>query len=133
MGEQAREPVQPEGGQHLLGAGLGELRGQTLGIEANGFARSHDQKGDALGLADLDQDGTWEDKPLAEIKELNAVYGIGGSTGAMLRRLEELLARHRAEVDERIGELAALREEIDRYREHVGRRVEGQRSRGGSS
>lgn len=60
---------------------------------------------------------------LAEIKELNAVYGIGGSTRAMLLRLEELLAGHRAEVEARIGELTALRDEIDRYRERVGRRV----------
>jgi len=61
---------------------------------------------------------------LAEIKELNAVYGIGGSTRAMLGRLEELLDRHRAEVDTRLAELATLREEIDKYREHVGRRIE---------
>jgi DNA-binding transcriptional MerR regulator len=60
---------------------------------------------------------------LAEIKELNAVYGIGGSTRAMLERLEELLARHRAEVEARIAELEALRGEIDRYRDHVRRRV----------
>ena len=60
---------------------------------------------------------------LAEIRELNAVYAIGGSTGAMLGRLEELLSRHRSEVDARIAELVALREEIDRYREHIGRRI----------
>ena len=60
---------------------------------------------------------------LAEIKDLNAVYGIGGSTRAMLLRLHELLEKHRAEVDTRIEELSALRDEIDRYREHVGRRV----------
>jgi DNA-binding transcriptional MerR regulator len=60
---------------------------------------------------------------LAEIKELNAVYAIGGSTGAMLGRLDELLARHRGEVDARIAELVALREEIERYRTHIGRRI----------
>jgi DNA-binding transcriptional MerR regulator len=60
---------------------------------------------------------------LAEIKELNAVYAIGGSTRAMLGRLDELLARHRADVEARIGELAALRDEIDAYRSHVGRRI----------
>jgi DNA-binding transcriptional MerR regulator len=60
---------------------------------------------------------------LAEIKELNAVYAIGGSTAAMLGRLDELLARHRADVEARIGELAALRDEIDAYRSHVGRRI----------
>jgi DNA-binding transcriptional MerR regulator len=65
----------------------------------------------ALGLA------------LAEIKELNAVYAIAGSTRAMLARLDELLAHHRAEVDARIGELVALRGEIDAYRDRVGRRI----------
>ena len=62
---------------------------------------------------------------LAEIKELNAVYAIGGSTRAMLRRLAELLDRHLADVDARIDELAALRGEIGRYREHIARRVDG--------
>ena len=60
---------------------------------------------------------------LAEIKELNAVYAIGGSTRAMLGRLDELLARHRAELDARIAELVALRDEIDSYRDRVGRRT----------
>jgi DNA-binding transcriptional MerR regulator len=60
---------------------------------------------------------------LAEIKELNAVYGIGGSTRAMLARLDELLARHRSDVDARIAELVALREEIDAYRERVEGRI----------
>jgi DNA-binding transcriptional MerR regulator len=60
---------------------------------------------------------------LAEIKELNAVYAIGGSTRAMLGRLDELLARHRAEVDARIAELVALRGEIDAYCHRVGRRI----------
>ena len=60
---------------------------------------------------------------LAEIKELNAVYAIGGSTRAMLARLDELLARHRADVEARIEELAGLRDEIDAYRASVGRRI----------
>jgi len=60
---------------------------------------------------------------LSEIKDLNAVYGIGGSTRDMLLRLDELLDKHRAEVDARIEEFAALRDEIDRYRDHVGSRV----------
>jgi DNA-binding transcriptional MerR regulator len=64
----------------------------------------------ALGLA------------LAEIKELNAVYAIGGSTQAMLSRLDQLLTRHRTEVDARIGELSALRDEIDAYRDRIQRR-----------
>src|SRR5688572_23130268 len=68
---------------------------------------------------------------LAEIKDLNAVYGIGGSTRAMLARLDELLARHRAVVEARIGELEGLRAEIDAYRDRVGRRI-GRASGNGS-
>ena len=62
---------------------------------------------------------------LAEIKELNAVYAIAGSTRAMLDRPEELLARHRAELDARIAELVALRGEIRRYRDRIARRAGG--------
>jgi DNA-binding transcriptional MerR regulator len=56
---------------------------------------------------------------LAEIKDLNAVYAIGGSTKAMLGRLDQLLEERRAEVDSRIRELSALRDEIDQYRERI--------------
>ena len=66
---------------------------------------------------------------LAEIKDLNAVYGIAGSTRAMLARLDELLARHRADVEARIEELEGLRDEIDAYRKRVGRRI-GRAARG---
>ena len=62
---------------------------------------------------------------LAEIKELNAVYAIAGSTRAMLQRLAELLDRHLADVDARLTELGDLRAEIHRYREHVARRAAG--------
>jgi DNA-binding transcriptional MerR regulator len=61
---------------------------------------------------------------LAEIKELNAVYAIGGSTGAMLGHLEGLLERRLADLDARIDELRTLREEIEKYREHVASRGE---------
>jgi DNA-binding transcriptional MerR regulator len=60
---------------------------------------------------------------LAEIRELNAVHGIQGSTRQMLLRLEELLERQLADVDHRIDELRALRDEIQRYREHVAMRI----------
>jgi DNA-binding transcriptional MerR regulator len=60
---------------------------------------------------------------LAEIKELNAIYAIGESTGAMLRHLEDLLGRHIDELDARIRELDGLRTEMGRYREHVARRA----------
>jgi DNA-binding transcriptional MerR regulator len=68
---------------------------------------------------------------LAEIKELNAVYAIGGSTRAMLRRLAELLDRHLADVDARLAELGALRSEIHRYRERVAKRADGSHAEGG--
>ena len=61
---------------------------------------------------------------LAEIKELNAVYGIEGSTSAMLGRLDELLERHFGEIDGRIAELMSLRDEIMKYRDHVAARSE---------
>jgi len=56
---------------------------------------------------------------LAEIKELNAVYAIEGSTRAMLDRLEVLLGHHLAEVDGRLAQLMGLRDEISKYRDHV--------------
>ncbi len=62
---------------------------------------------------------------LAEIKELNAVYGIGGSTQAMLGRLEDLLGSHLDDLDGRIRELTELRDEMGRYREHVAARRSG--------
>jgi MerR family copper efflux transcriptional regulator len=61
---------------------------------------------------------------LAEVKVLNAVYAIGGSTGAMLARLDLLLGRHLADLDARIAELRHLRDEIESYRERVGSRVQ---------
>lgn len=62
---------------------------------------------------------------LAEVKELNAVYAIGGSTRAMLGRLDVLLGRHLADLDARIAELFGLRDEIRSYRERVRRRGRG--------
>jgi DNA-binding transcriptional MerR regulator len=62
---------------------------------------------------------------LAEIKELNAVYGIGGSTRAMLQRLDGVLGQRLGDLDERIGELCTLRDEIDRYQKSVRQRVRG--------
>ena len=66
----------------------------------------------ALGLA------------LEEIGELNAVHAIGGSTRAMLGRLDELLARHLGELDTRITELDSLRDQIRKYRDHVAERAD---------
>jgi DNA-binding transcriptional MerR regulator len=59
---------------------------------------------------------------LAEVKQLNAVYAIAGSTQAMLGRLDELLGRRLADLDARIAELEGLREEIESYRERIRRR-----------
>lgn len=61
---------------------------------------------------------------LAQIKELNAVHAIGGSTRALLGRLEELLDRRLVDLEARIDELATLRDEIGKYREHVNDRIE---------
>ena len=60
---------------------------------------------------------------LAEVKELDLVYAIGGSTRAMLERLDVLLGRHVEEVGGRIAELTALRDEIQSYRDHVDARL----------
>jgi DNA-binding transcriptional MerR regulator len=60
---------------------------------------------------------------LAEVKQLNAVYAIAGSTRAMLARLDLLLGRHLADLDARIAELEGLRDEIGRYRERVRGRI----------
>jgi len=62
---------------------------------------------------------------LAEIKDLGAVYAIAGSTRAMLERLADLLGRRLDELDRRIADLTALRDEIRKYRDHVEARVEG--------
>ena len=60
---------------------------------------------------------------LGEIKDLNAVYAIAGSTRAMLGRLEELLAQRLADVDARMSDLAMLRTEITRYRKRMSERA----------
>lgn len=61
---------------------------------------------------------------LAEIKELDAVYSIGGSTHDMLQMLDGHLGRHLERLDARIEELVSLRDEMTRYREHIGARVQ---------
>jgi DNA-binding transcriptional MerR regulator len=61
---------------------------------------------------------------LSEIKRLNALYALGGSTHAMLEHLMELLAAHASDLEGRIEELAGLRDEMTRYREHIAARIE---------
>ena len=68
----------------------------------------------ALGLA------------LGEIKELNAVYAIAGSTHDMLRHLDALLSRHESDIEERVRSLEDLQGEIRSYRAHVAERLGGQ-------
>jgi DNA-binding transcriptional MerR regulator len=62
---------------------------------------------------------------LAEIKELNAVYAIGGSTRAMLQKLDSVLGQRLGDLDARIAELCTLRDEIARYQTSVRERVRG--------
>ena len=65
---------------------------------------------------------------LAEVRELNAVYAIAGSTQALLERLDLLLGRRLEDLDARIAELEGLREEIGRYRARVRQRIGGGRA-----
>lgn len=60
---------------------------------------------------------------LAEIRDLNAVYAIGGSTKQMLGHLRDLLDSRLDELDTRIEELTELRTSIRSYRQKVGDRI----------
>lgn len=61
---------------------------------------------------------------LAEMQELETLYGRHHTNAKVLPRLIELLDSHLATVGERLGELAALRDEIRSYRQHVMKRLE---------
>ena len=61
---------------------------------------------------------------LAEIKELNALYAIAGSTGAMLERLDGLLSGRLEELESRIAELTVLHDEMSKYRDHIKSRID---------
>jgi DNA-binding transcriptional MerR regulator len=61
--------------------------------------------------------------PLAEIRELNDVHALGGSTAAMLERLDQVLGARLGELDARIGELRALRDQIEKYRARAASRA----------
>ena len=60
---------------------------------------------------------------LGEIKKLNALYAINGSTQTMRAHLSQLLDAHLEKREGRISELMGLRDEMGRYREHVGNRI----------
>ena len=68
---------------------------------------------------------------LTEIKELNAVYSIAGSTREMLTTLDRLLANRLAELDIRIKQLEDLRREIRTYRDHIRGRIGRTKKKGG--
>ena len=68
---------------------------------------------------------------LSEIKELNAVHAIGGSTGVMLERLDDLLGVRLADLDGRIEQLVVLRDEMSKYRDHVASRTDAIRAAAG--
>ena len=59
---------------------------------------------------------------LEEINELNAVFALQGSTAAMLEALDGLLAGHLDAIGRQMAELHQLREDLDGYRTHIGRR-----------
>ena len=64
---------------------------------------------------------------LAEMQELETLYGRHHTNAKVLPRLIELLDSHLATVSERLGELGALRDEIRSYRQHVTKRLEDAR------
>jgi DNA-binding transcriptional MerR regulator len=67
--------------------------------------------------------------PLAEIRELNDVHGIAGSTTDMLERLDQVLGKRLTELDARIGELSGLRDQIEKYRARAASRAGALRTR----
>jgi DNA-binding transcriptional MerR regulator len=60
---------------------------------------------------------------LQEMHELDRLYRRHRSNSEVLPRLVELLDAHLATTEDRLSELAALRDEIRTYREHVARRL----------
>ena len=61
---------------------------------------------------------------LAEMQELETLYGRQHTNDKVLPRLIELLDAHLTTVSDRLRELAALRDEIRSYRQHVTKRLE---------
>jgi MerR family transcriptional regulator, repressor of the yfmOP operon len=60
---------------------------------------------------------------LQEMLELERMYRRHRSNRTVLPRLVELLDAHLATLNDRVAELAALRDEIRAYREHVTQRL----------
>lgn len=61
---------------------------------------------------------------LAEMQELETLYGRHHTNAKVLPRVIELLDAHLATVGQRLSELTALRDEIRSYRQHVAKRLE---------
>jgi DNA-binding transcriptional MerR regulator len=61
---------------------------------------------------------------LAEMQELETLYGRHHTNAKVLPRLIELLDAHLATTQQRLTELTALRDEIRSYRAHVTKRLE---------
>ena len=62
---------------------------------------------------------------LQEMLELERMYRHHRSNQSVLPRLIELLDAHLSTLNDRVAELAALRDEIRAYREHVTQRLLG--------
>jgi DNA-binding transcriptional MerR regulator len=60
---------------------------------------------------------------LQEMLELENMYRRHRSNSTVLPRLMELLDAHLATINDKVGELQALQDEIRSYREHVARRL----------
>jgi MerR family transcriptional regulator, repressor of the yfmOP operon len=60
---------------------------------------------------------------LAEMQELENLYGRHHTNDKVLPRLIELLDAHLLTVSQRLGELTALRDEIRSYKQHVTKRM----------
>jgi DNA-binding transcriptional MerR regulator len=60
---------------------------------------------------------------LQEMLELESMYQRHRSNRTVLPRLMELLDAHIGTIDDKVGELQALGDEIRSYREHVARRL----------
>jgi len=69
---------------------------------------------------------------LAQIGELATVYALGGSTVAMLERLDTQLALRLDDLAARIYELGRLRDQIESYRARGAQRAAALRQEGGA-
>ena len=63
---------------------------------------------------------------LQEMLELESMYQRHRSNRTVLPRLMELLDAHLETINEKVGELQTLQDEIRSYREHVARRLIGE-------